>query len=65
MQLRVPPELRQITPYIRQPANPLMTGHAASLWLHRNGGAAIGGEVDAPNHGCVRSSEDGIHFVEA
>ena len=52
-------------PYTKHPANPLMTGHAASVWNHRHGVAAVGGEVDAPGDSCVRWSEDGIHFVEA
>ena len=52
-------------PYTKHPANPLMTGHAASVWIHRKGVAAIGGEVDTPDNSCVRWSEDGIHFVEA
>ena len=52
-------------PWIKHPLNPLMTGHAASQWVHRNGVAAIGGEVDAPGERCVRWSEDGLHFVEA
>jgi hypothetical protein len=35
------------------------------MWVHRNGVAAIGGEVDPPGDACVRWSADGIHFVEA
>jgi hypothetical protein len=42
-----------------------MTGHASSMWVHRDGVAAVGGEVDEPENMCVRWSEDGIHFVEA
>lgn len=52
-------------PYTKHPESPLMTGHASSMWIHRNGVAAIGGEVDAPGDSCVRWSEDGLHFVEA
>ena len=52
-------------PYVKYRENPLMTGHAGSAWVHRNGVAAIGGEVDNPVNQCIRWSEDGIHFVEA
>lgn len=52
-------------PYRKHPENPLMSGHAASAWIHRHGVAAVGGEVDAPGEQRVRWSEDGVHFVQA
>jgi len=52
-------------PYIKYGENPIMTGHAGSAWIHRDGVAAIGGEVDPQEDQCIRWSEDGIHFVEA
>lgn len=52
-------------PYEKHPENPLMSGHAASAWIHRDGVAAIGGEADPVGERCVRWSQDGVHFVEA
>jgi hypothetical protein len=52
-------------PYAKHEQNPLMTGHAGSAWIHRDGVAAIGGEVDPPQNQCIRWSEDGVQFVEA
>jgi hypothetical protein len=52
-------------PYIEHLENPLMTGHAHSEWVHRNGVAAVGGESESPEAQCVRWSRDGVHFVEA
>lgn len=40
-------------PYTKHPENPLMSRHAGSAWVHRDGA-----------HG-VRWSQDGVHFVEA
>jgi predicted GH43/DUF377 family glycosyl hydrolase len=52
-------------PYEKHPRNPLMSGHAASAWVHRDGVAAVGGEADPPEAQRIRWSEDGVHFVEA
>lgn len=52
----------QITgPYRKHPGNPLFTGHAFSLWPHRDGVAALCGEV-SPR---IRWSPDGLSFVDA
>lgn len=52
----------QITgPYRKHPGNPLFAGHAFSAWLHRDGVAALCGEVTAR----IKWSRDGLSFVDA
>jgi hypothetical protein len=48
-------------PYRKHPANPLFSGHAFSLWVHRDGVAALCG-VLTPT---IKWSADGVHFVDA
>ena len=45
-------------PYHKHPANPLFAGHAFSLWLHRDGLAAVCGEITPE----VLWSRDGLAF---
>jgi beta-xylosidase len=48
-------------PYRKHPANPLFAGHAFSAWVHRDGVAALCGEISPK----IKWSPDGLHFVDA
>jgi len=48
-------------PYRKYPANPLFAGHAFSAWLHRDGVAAMCGEVSSR----IKWSRDGLSSQDA
>lgn len=48
-------------PYRRHPGNPLFAGHAFSAWRHRDGVAALCGEISPK----IKWSPDGLRFSDA